>query len=69
MMPSVIPSASNSPAGLPVLFGCLGYLECRAVSHVESGDHRIVLAEVLTAEMFDVETRPMVHLRKNGLHY
>jgi flavin reductase (DIM6/NTAB) family NADH-FMN oxidoreductase RutF len=60
---------ARSPTGLPVLTGSLGYLECKPQSHVESGDHRIVLAEVLSAELFDEETRPMVHLRKNGLHY
>lgn len=60
---------ARSPAGLPVLSGALGYLECRPVSHVESGDHRIVLAHVVASAMFDEETRPMVHLRKSGLHY
>lgn len=60
---------SRSPAGLPVLSGSLGYLECKPLSHVDSGDHRIMLAEVLSSELFDEETRPMVHLRKNGLHY
>jgi len=59
----------RSPTGLPVLSGSLGYLECKALSHIESGDHRILLAEVLSSELFDEETRPMVHLRKNGLHY
>ena len=61
---------ARSPSGLPVLSGSLGYLECKPISHVESGDHRILLAEVLTSEILNhQETRPMVHLRKNGLHY
>ena len=60
---------ARSPAGLPVLTDCLGYLECNPTAHVESGDHYIVLAQVLAAEMLDEEARPMVHLRKNGLHY
>ncbi|MBL9124349.1 MAG: flavin reductase [Planctomycetaceae bacterium] len=60
---------TRSPAGLPVLRASLGYLECRVRSHVDSEDHRIFLAEVLAGELFDADTRPMVHVRKNGLHY
>jgi flavin reductase (DIM6/NTAB) family NADH-FMN oxidoreductase RutF len=60
---------ARSPSGLPVLSEALGYLECAPRSHVDSGDHRIFLAEVTSATLFDAEVRPMVHLRKNGMHY
>src|SRR6187399_731052 len=33
--------------GVAVLTGTVGHLECEAASHLESGDHRILLAKVL----------------------
>ncbi len=60
---------ARSPLGLPVLVAALGHIECVPRSHVDSGDHRIFLAEVMSAALTDAESRPMVHLRKNGMHY
>jgi flavin reductase (DIM6/NTAB) family NADH-FMN oxidoreductase RutF len=59
---------SRSPAELPVLTGALGYLECIPKSHIESADHRIYLAEVRHGELI-VDTQPLIHVRKSGLHY
>jgi flavin reductase (DIM6/NTAB) family NADH-FMN oxidoreductase RutF len=52
---------------VPVLAGTAGYLECVARDHVDSGDHRILTAEVIGGHAEDVE--PWVHLRSNGLRY
>jgi flavin reductase (DIM6/NTAB) family NADH-FMN oxidoreductase RutF len=58
----------RSPRGLPVLTETVGFLECRASAHVESGDHRVFLAEVLAGRL-DGDKRPMVHVRRNGMRY
>ncbi|WP_416475883.1 flavin reductase family protein [Streptomyces sp. LKA04] len=38
------------PRGVPVLDGVLAWLVCRVAARVPAGDHRIVLAEVLTGD-------------------
>jgi flavin reductase (DIM6/NTAB) family NADH-FMN oxidoreductase RutF len=53
---------------LPALADALGYLECRPKKHVDSGDHRIFLAQVLGGKMAN-EGDPYVHIRKSGLRY
>jgi flavin reductase (DIM6/NTAB) family NADH-FMN oxidoreductase RutF len=55
-------------SGLPILVGTLGHLECAPVNHMDSADHRIFLAEVVGGQL-QSEERPMVHIRKTGLHY
>ncbi len=51
-----------------VLSDAAAHLECVVRGHVDSGDHRIFLAEVVGGETHsDVE--PWVHIRKNGLRY
>ena len=54
--------------GTPVLVDAVGHLECRPVGHLDSGDHRIFLAEVLAGDLRS-EQGPMVHIRKSGMHY
>jgi len=58
----------RSPAGAAVLEGTIGYLECEPIGHIDSTDHRIFLARVISGNLSDGE-RPMVHIRKNGLKY
>ncbi len=58
----------RTAGGVPALADTLGYLECRPQGHVDSGDHRVFLAEV-TAGTLAQEGSPYVHLRKNGLKY
>jgi flavin reductase (DIM6/NTAB) family NADH-FMN oxidoreductase RutF len=53
---------------VPALTDALGYLECRPKKHVDSGDHRIFLAEVRTGKLA-ADGQPYVHIRKNGLRY
>lgn len=54
--------------GPPVLTDALGYMVCRGSKAIDSGDHRIYLAQVTGGNMLRDE-RPAVHVRKNGLHY
>jgi flavin reductase (DIM6/NTAB) family NADH-FMN oxidoreductase RutF len=58
----------RTPGGLPALAEALGYLECRPTTHVDSGDHRIFLAEIVAGHMA-ADGEPFVHIRKNGLRY
>jgi flavin reductase (DIM6/NTAB) family NADH-FMN oxidoreductase RutF len=58
----------RTSGGIPFLVGTLGHLECTPINHMDSGDHRIFLAEVTGGEL-QSEDQPMVHVRKSGLHY
>ena len=58
----------HCPRGVPILSDAVGHLECEPVSHVDSGDHRIFVANVVRGELKD-QQRPMVHIRNNGSHY
>ena len=58
----------RSSSGLPVLRHTIGYLECRPTSHLDSGDHRIFLAEITNGH-FANDHGPLVHIRKSGMHY
>lgn len=40
---------SEGPHGVPVLNGVLAWLICRVVARVPAGDHRVVVAEALSA--------------------
>jgi flavin reductase (DIM6/NTAB) family NADH-FMN oxidoreductase RutF len=52
----------------PILEECLGYLDCRVVSRHPAGDHELFIAEVAAGGLLN-EGRPMVHVRKSGMHY
>jgi flavin reductase (DIM6/NTAB) family NADH-FMN oxidoreductase RutF len=54
--------------GLPVLADALGHLECRPKKHVDSGDHRVFLAEVVGGTVAS-DGQPYVHIRKSGSRY
>src|SRR5271167_4430823 len=54
--------------GPPVLQEALAYLECRVVAHYSAGDHDLFIGRVVAGAM-QGEGKPMVHVRKNGLHY
>lgn len=58
----------RTAAGLPLLDGTVGYLECEPTGSIDSGDHHLFLARVLTGHLENA-TRPLVHIRKNGLKY
>jgi flavin reductase (DIM6/NTAB) family NADH-FMN oxidoreductase RutF len=58
----------REPPKGPVLAEALGYLECRLVNRIPAGDHDLFLGRVVSGALQE-EGQPMVHIRKNGLHY
>jgi flavin reductase (DIM6/NTAB) family NADH-FMN oxidoreductase RutF len=54
--------------GAPVIPSTVGYFECEPVGHLDSGDHRVFLAQVRSGK-FHEGRRPLVHVRKNGMKY
>lgn len=62
---------AKSPLGLPVLTEAAGYLEGTVTGQMEAGDHVIYLLQIQHAQAGDQisETKPMVHIRKNGFGY
>lgn len=43
-------SHTEEVTGAPLLEGCLGFVECRLVTLVKTGDHAIAIGEVVNAE-------------------
>jgi flavin reductase (DIM6/NTAB) family NADH-FMN oxidoreductase RutF len=54
--------------GGPILLDCLAYLNLRVVHKVATGDHEMLIAEVVSGRLMS-EGHPMVHVRKSGAHY
>jgi flavin reductase (DIM6/NTAB) family NADH-FMN oxidoreductase RutF len=54
--------------GVSRLSETLGFLECKPTAHIDSGEHRIFLAEVTAGGLLN-DAQPMVHVRKTGAHY
>lgn len=54
--------------GIPILSDSVAFLECKYHSEMQSGDHIIVLVEVINSGILN-EYEPSVHIRKNGLSY
>jgi 3-hydroxy-9,10-secoandrosta-1,3,5(10)-triene-9,17-dione monooxygenase reductase component len=54
--------------GVAVLREALGYLECEPHRHMDSGDHRIFLANVTGGNLKGLRA-PMVHIRRSGMRY
>jgi flavin reductase (DIM6/NTAB) family NADH-FMN oxidoreductase RutF len=52
----------------PVLADALAYLVCRVEARHPAGDHDLYLARVAAGGLL-AEGKPMVHVRKSGLHY
>lgn len=57
----------DGPAGA-ILAEALAHLDCRVVERFATGDHDLFVGEVIGGAM-NSEGQPMVHIRKNGLHY
>jgi flavin reductase (DIM6/NTAB) family NADH-FMN oxidoreductase RutF len=55
--------------GVPILKDAVGHLECEPVRHIDSGDHRIFLANVVRGKLRDADNTPKVHIRKSGSKY
>ncbi len=65
---------SRSPCGSAILPETIGWLECRSrplpqpAATDTPGDHVIVIGDITVAGTGTADA-PLVHLRKNGLHY
>lgn len=57
--------------GGPVLVDALGYLDLEVAGDLDGGgDHRVLLARLVGGALLPGDRRdPMVHVRRNGLHY
>lgn len=55
--------------GIPILKDSLGYLEAKYYTEMESGDHFIVMAEVIGGGINNSEIQPSVHIRPDGFKY
>lgn len=58
----------TSGYGIPVLTESLSLLECSVVQTIPTGDHTLVIGEILDARVFDMG-KPKVHIRKTGFTY
>ena len=54
---------------LPQLSTALAFLACEIRNSMESGDHRVYLAEVIDGELMDDDGEPMVRIRRDGFRY
>jgi len=61
--------ATHCARGVPILTNCVGHMECEPVRHVDSGDHRIFLANVVRGKLHNAELHPMSHIRHSGTKY
>ena len=59
---------TKSPPHGPILQEAHAYLHAKVVERVTTGDHELFIAEVVAGALLE-EGQPMVHIRKNGLHY
>jgi flavin reductase (DIM6/NTAB) family NADH-FMN oxidoreductase RutF len=59
----------RTASGLAVLRDTVGYLECRPVRHVDSGDHRVFLAEIIGGAGSAEPREPAIHVRRSGMKY
>lgn len=69
--PQKLKGIKTKPAphsGAPVLVEGLGWLECRVVATLPSGDHTIVLGEVIEAGVEHAGSRPLT-LAESGVQY
>jgi flavin reductase (DIM6/NTAB) family NADH-FMN oxidoreductase RutF len=57
----------GGPGG-PVLSEALAVLECRVVDRFSAGDHDLFVSEIMAGRVLG-DGQPMVHVRKNGMHY
>src|SRR5262245_33135081 len=52
----------------PILNEALAYLTCEVAGCCPAGDHDLFLGKVVAGRLLG-EGQPMVHVRKNGMHY
>lgn len=44
-------------------------IECSLVNSFKPGDHEVIFAEVKSSYVMNLESKPMVHIRKSGADY
>ncbi len=59
----------RTPSGIPVLRDTVGHLECRPLRSIDSGDHRLFVAEIVGGRAGKEGKSPIVHIRRNGQKY
>ena len=58
----------RTPDGTAVLSETLAFLDCRVEALYPSGDHEVLLGRVAGGRVLS-DGKPMIHIRKSGLHY
>jgi 3-hydroxy-9,10-secoandrosta-1,3,5(10)-triene-9,17-dione monooxygenase reductase component len=59
----------TASTGLPILKDSVGFLECKYKTEVESGDHIIVIGEVINGQLLNSDLEPSTHIRSDGFKY
>jgi flavin reductase (DIM6/NTAB) family NADH-FMN oxidoreductase RutF len=59
---------TRQPPRGAVLNEALARLECEVIDRFAAGDHDLIIGRIVEGALLD-EGQPMVHIRKNGLHY
>jgi flavin reductase (DIM6/NTAB) family NADH-FMN oxidoreductase RutF len=53
-----------------VLESAMSFMECHMIqAFTTSGDHDLIVAQVISGGILNEELEPSIHLRKSGLHY
>ena len=62
---------TDDASGGPVLAAALAYLDLEVAGDLDGGgDHRVLLGRVVDGGLLPGDRRdPMIHVRRNGLHY
>jgi flavin reductase (DIM6/NTAB) family NADH-FMN oxidoreductase RutF len=59
---------NRNESAAPILSEALAYLTCRVETQCKPGDHILIFGRVVGGRMLN-EGHPMIHVRKNGMHY
>ena len=52
-----------------ILNAAMAALDCCLIDTLKPGDHQLVIAKVLKCYTLNTESKPLTHIRKNGLSY
>lgn len=56
-----------SSSGAPILLDAIAYLECRTTEAIATGDHELVVAEVVGGAIFAPDARPLLYVETNNM--
>lgn len=57
----------DAPGGAPVLLDALAYLECRVIDRHPTGDHELVLGQVVGGRVLNSQAAPMTYAETGNL--